>query len=114
MLWVLGGTELRNSCSPFFFGHSGGECVFISGEVIITAGETISAATVGGALTINAGEGSSTYTGDGGDMNVYGAAAQGGNKTDNGGSIKMEGVSRKGTTAAPARAAARAARWGRP
>lgn len=58
------------------------------GDVLLYAGESSALGSTGGDLILTAGEGSSTATingGNGGKVQVFGGAAQGGNPYDDGG-----------------------------
>lgn len=68
-------------------GSSGGDLLMYAGSLSAPAG-------VGGSVVISAGEGSSTaYTngGDGGKVQIFGGAAQGGNEYDDGGNVEIAG-----------------------
>lgn len=64
------------------------------GNILISAGETTAAGFTGGNVVITAGEGSSTYTYDGGDggvVQIFGGAGQGGMDEDDGGNVEVSG-----------------------
>ena len=64
------------------------------GDVLISAGETTASTFTGGAVILTGGEGSSTYAYDGGNggvVQIYGGAGQGGLDSDDGGNIEIAG-----------------------